>query len=51
MKIFKNIKDGELYILVELKPGIYTAIPINSGDKPISNCNMIDFVPTIINRN
>ena len=31
--------------MVELKPNIYTAIPLNSDGPPISNCDMIDFVP------
>jgi hypothetical protein len=44
-KIFKNIKDGRLYILVELKPKVYTALPLNSDGGVISNCDMIDFVP------
>ena len=44
-RIFKNIKNGKLYILVELKPRIYTAVPLNSDGSAISNCNMIDFVP------
>lgn len=44
-KVFKNIKNGRLYILVELKPKIYTAVPLNSDGSAISNCDMIDFVP------
>ena len=44
-KVFKNIKNGRLYILVELKPKIYTAVPLNSDGAAISNCDMIDFVP------
>jgi hypothetical protein len=44
-KIFKNIKDGRLYMIVELQPRIYTAVPLDNEQKPIINCDMIDFVP------
>lgn len=45
MKIFKNTKDKKLYTLTELKPGVYTAIPIDKENKTISNCELSDFVP------
>ena len=40
----KNIKDGRLYILVELNNSI-TAVPLNSEYKPISDCDINDFIP------
>jgi len=46
-KVFKNIKNGKLYILVELNPKVYTALPLNSDGGVISNCDMIDFVPVV----
>jgi hypothetical protein len=45
MKLFKNIKDGKIYMLVELKPGKYVALPIEVGSPPINDCIMNDFVP------
>jgi hypothetical protein len=45
MKLFKNIKDGKLYILVESKPGNHIALPIEVGNKPINDCIVKDFVP------
>jgi hypothetical protein len=45
MKIFKNIKDGKLYILNELKTNVYVAIPLEKGGLPINDCKMSEFVP------
>ena len=45
MKLFKNIKDGKIYILVELKPDKFVALPIEVGNIPITDCIMNDFVP------
>ncbi len=44
MKIFKNIKNSRLYLLVNLN-GSFNAIPFNHDGKPICNCNIKEFVP------
>lgn len=45
MKIFKHIKNGKLYILNELKPSVYVAIPLEKGGLPINDCKISEFVP------
>jgi hypothetical protein len=51
-KVFKNIKDGKLYILYNfthsVHPGTcYVAIPYKHHGKPISHCDIKDFIPVI----
>lgn len=48
ISIFKNIKNGKLYTIIEFDK-IRTAVPLDSNEESIKNCNMIEFVPSIIN--
>lgn len=47
IKIFKNIKNGKLYTIIEVDK-ILTAIPLDSNEESIKNCSMNDFVPSVI---
>jgi hypothetical protein len=50
MTLFKNIKDGQLYIIYYVNISMYTgkwhtAIPYKHTGKPIDHCKMSDFIP------
>ena len=46
MSVYKNIKDGKLYILYN--SGVsYTALPYKHDGKPIINCNVKEFIPVV----
>lgn len=52
IKIYKNIKDGKLYILYDLTRSshsgtFYVAIPYKHCGKVISHCNIKDFIPVV----
>ena len=52
MKIFKNIKDGKLYILYNITHKghagtCYMALPYKHEGKPISHCDIKEFIPFI----
>jgi len=46
MNLYKNIKDGLIYILYNTGSS-YTALPYKHGGRPIMNCNMKEFIPVI----
>ena len=51
-KVFKNIKDGKLYILYNFThsghPGTcYVAMPYKHYGKPISHCDIKDIIPVV----
>jgi len=45
MKKFKNIENGKIYTLVEVKTNVYIAMPIEKDGNAINNCDVTKFVP------
>ncbi len=45
MTIFKNIKDGKLYILYKGSNKTYLALPFEHKGHSISNCDVKEFIP------
>lgn len=45
MKKFKNIENGKIYTLVEVKKNVYIAMPIEKDGNVINNCDVTKFVP------
>ena len=44
--LYKNIKDGLLYILYNMG-GFYMAIPHKHSGRPINHCNVSEFIPIV----